>query len=277
MSSIPKSPLKSSDKFLTPPEQKQEITVSKNGKQATVTITGQQTETNRENTETTDNKIKVASPVPFYVTGGTVFVLALLIRPWKWWQYLVIAVIGALTFLITKLFSKPKTFDKPVEHELVLTGFAETDTMLKHADSQLRQIKKSAETIEKTDTAFAGTLRELTDDAYKLVDYISEHEKQISQLRRFFNYYLPTLEKFAGEYVNLEKGGSQAEHVTRTKEEITDATDAMKVLFKKLFDKMYTDTALDISTDVDVLETMLKSDGVDVSEDIIPEQITEEQ
>lgn len=263
MSSIPKSPVRSSDKFLTPPGPKQEVAVVENSNPGSTEKTPVHSSSEIKKQDAQPEKIKVASPVPFYVTGGVVFVLALLIRPWKWWQYLIVAAVGGLTFLIAKVCSKTKTFDRPVEHELMLTGFAETDSMLKQADSQLRQIKRSAEKIEKTDASFAGMLNELSTDAYKLVDYISEHEKQITQLRRFFNYYLPTLEKFAGEYVNLEKGGSSAEHVVRTKEEIVDATEAMKVLFKKLFDKMYTDTALDISTDVDVLETMLKSDGVD--------------
>ena len=249
MSSIPKKPVKSSDKFTSAAESA--VVNEPEPKQENITET---------------NKIKIASPVPFYVTGITVFLLALLIGPKRWWQYLIIAAVGFITFLIVKLFCAPKTFERPIEHELMLTGFAETDEMLKHADSQLRRIKLSAEKIEKTDASFAGMLRELSSDAYRLVDYISEHEKQITQLRRFFNYYVPTLEKFAGEYVNLEKGGSSAEHVTRTKEEIVNAAEAMKVLFKKLFDKMYADTALDISTDVDVLETMLKSDGAFASE-----------
>jgi hypothetical protein len=204
----------------------------------------------------------IAAPLPFYITGVTVFVAALAMGAYTFGKYLLLAGIGLAVYFISRKVCAPKKYEVQKKHKITLTGFAETDEILRKADNELRSIKKSAQHIVKKDAEFAGTLTELVDDAYKLVDFTSDNADQLSLLRRFYNYYLPTLEKLARTYVKLEKSGSDVEHVTQTKEEIISAADAMKTLFKKQFDKMYVNTALDISTDVDVLEAMLESDGI---------------
>ena len=204
----------------------------------------------------------ISAPLPFYITGITTFVAALGIGSYTIGKYILLAGIGIAAYFISKAMFKPQKFEVLKKHQITLTGFAETDDILRRADNQLRNVKKSAQHIVKKDAAFAGTLTELVEDAYKLVDFTSDNATQVTQLRRFYNYYLPTLEKLSTTYEKLEKSGSDAEHVTETKEEIISAAEAMKTLFKKQFDKMYKNTALDISTDVDVLEAMLESDGI---------------
>ncbi len=204
----------------------------------------------------------VVAPLPFYLTGVSVFIAAIGLGTYTFGKYLLLAAIGAAVYFISSRACKPRKYEVQKDHQLTLTGFAETDEILRKADNELRSIKKSAQHIVKKDPEFAGNLTELVDDAYKLVDFTSDNADQITLLRRFYNYYLPTLEKLARTYVKLEKSGSDVKDVVQTKEEIISAADAMKTLFKKQFDKMYSNTALDISTDVDVLEAMLESDGI---------------
>ena len=204
----------------------------------------------------------VVAPLPFYLTGVSVFIAAIGLGTFTFGKYLLLAAVGAAVYFISSKACKPQKYEVQKNHQLTLTGFAETDEILRKADNELRSIKKSAQHIVKKDPEFAGNLTELVDDAYKLVDFTSDNADQVTLLRRFYNYYLPTLEKLARTYVKLEKSGSDVKDVVQTKEEIISAADAMKTLFKKQFDKMYSNTALDISTDVDVLEAMLESDGI---------------
>lgn len=203
----------------------------------------------------------INSPMSYLVTGIAVFLAAVIGGIHSVWSFIPLIILGLIVFNISKAFFKPKKYKVPVEHKLTMTGFAETDEILKKADESLKNIRKASETIADKDAEYADTLDELVEDAYRIVDFTAENVAQVTQLRRFYNYYLPTLEKLSKTYVALEKGG-EGERVSQTKEEIVTATEAMKSLFEKQFDKMYQNTALDISTDVDVLESMLESDGI---------------
>ena len=209
---------------------------------------------------------KIEQPQPYIFTGlaamAMATVCALSGSGIGFWEWVLTVLVSVAVYESTKSKYRPIAYAIPKEHQLTLTGFAETDTILKKADTELRNIRNSSDLIAKKDPAFAAKLIDLTDAAYRLVDYAAGNPDRVNQMRRVFNYYIPTLEKLSGTYVSLEKGDSSSENVKQTREQIVAAADAMDEFFKKQYDKMYNDTALDITTDVDVLESMLAADGI---------------
>lgn len=96
----------------------------------------------------------------------------------------------------------------------------------------------------------------------KIFDYVQEHPDQISQLRRFMNYYMPTTEKLVKAYQKLDQETLQGQNRTAAKQEIADTLDTINVAYEKLYDSMYVDIAMDVSSDISVLKTIFTQEGL---------------
>ncbi len=102
-------------------------------------------------------------------------------------------------------------------------------------------------------------IQSLTGD---IVGVVSEKPEQRPQVRKFLGYYLPTAGKLLETYASLEAGGVQTASVTKTKTEIVEAAGMLVKAFEKELDSLFASDALDVATDIRVLETMLSRDGL---------------
>ena len=78
------------------------------------------------------------------------------------------------------------------------------------------------------------------------------------------NYYLPTADKLLKQYRDLLKTGSQGENIQGAMRSIENSLELIATAFEKQLDSLYRHEAMDIQTDIDVLETMLAADGIRV-------------
>jgi hypothetical protein len=76
------------------------------------------------------------------------------------------------------------------------------------------------------------------------------------------DYYLPTPLKMLRGYRKMDERNISGHDAENVKEKIESAMDVVIGAFKKQLNTLYKDNILDISTDIDVLETMLKQDGL---------------
>ncbi|MCL2517490.1 MAG: 5-bromo-4-chloroindolyl phosphate hydrolysis family protein [Oscillospiraceae bacterium] len=204
---------------------------------------------------------KRRSPVPFYAVGVWWFVYALMF-PMYWWYHYAIA--AAMSIFIYILFSQmfpaqhikiAKTYKAPV------SGVGEVDKTIKDAQSTLNSIYDSTGKIALTDSIFAGKIASIIEDGRKILEYLAVNTKKITVLRRFFNYYLPTLDKLLKNYVVLDKHKTAERDYAESKAYTEAAVDMMKTVFDKQLEKLLDDVALDITIDTEVLETMLANSG----------------
>ncbi|MBQ3405047.1 MAG: 5-bromo-4-chloroindolyl phosphate hydrolysis family protein, partial [Oscillospiraceae bacterium] len=110
---------------------------------------------------------------------------------------------------------------------------------------------------------------EVSDRIYKIEDITSKIFKAVEdkpkkepQIKSFMSYYLPTTLKLLHSYANLEKQGKVGVNVDSTKKNIAQILDKLVAGFSLQLDQLYASDAIDISTDIDVLENMLKKDGL---------------
>ncbi len=96
----------------------------------------------------------------------------------------------------------------------------------------------------------------------KILDYQRSHPGKSGQLRSFLNYYLPTTLKVLRAYAQLDAQGIEGENISAAKKRIEGMMDQVVDGFEKQLDKLFQDDALDITSDVEVLENMLKKDGL---------------
>ena len=96
----------------------------------------------------------------------------------------------------------------------------------------------------------------------KILDYQRQHPGKDSQLRSFLSYYLPTTLKILRAYAQLDAQGVEGENISAAKARIEGMMDKVVEGFEKQLDKLFQDSAMDIASDVSVLEQMLEKDGL---------------
>ena len=106
-------------------------------------------------------------------------------------------------------------------------------------------------------------IRGLTAAIFHAVREDPEKENQISN---FVNYYFPTTLKLLDSYADFEEKGYQGEKLLQTKDRIESTADTIIAAYQKQLDNLYLTDTLDVDTDIDVLETMLKRDGLSESD-----------
>jgi len=96
----------------------------------------------------------------------------------------------------------------------------------------------------------------------KIFVYLREKPDKEGQLRSFLSYYLPTTLKILRAYAQMEAQGIEGENIKAAKSRIEGMMDKVVDGFEKQLDRLFQDDAMDIATDVEVLERMLDKDGL---------------
>ncbi|WP_097003346.1 5-bromo-4-chloroindolyl phosphate hydrolysis family protein [Lacrimispora amygdalina] len=101
----------------------------------------------------------------------------------------------------------------------------------------------------------------LEDVIQRIFDTVLKHPDQMGEIEQFMDYYLPTTVKLVNAYRDFDSTGIEGNNILNAKKEIEGTLDTINQAFERLLDDLYQDTAMDITTDASVLQTMLKKDG----------------
>ena len=96
----------------------------------------------------------------------------------------------------------------------------------------------------------------------RIFEEVGKNPALASDLRKFMNYYLPTTNKLIDVYREMDKETIISENVTKTKREIEDTIDTINQAFENLLNSFFEEKALDVSSDISVLHTMLAQEGL---------------
>lgn len=96
----------------------------------------------------------------------------------------------------------------------------------------------------------------------KILNYQRSHPGKSGELRSFLNYYLPTTLKVLRAYARLDAQGIEGENISAAKKRIEGMMDQVVAGFEKQLDRLFQNDAMDITSDVEVLENMLRQDGL---------------
>ena len=91
---------------------------------------------------------------------------------------------------------------------------------------------------------------------------VAEKPQKAGQIRKFMNYYLPTTLKMLANYRTMDQRGVSVTDMTEARSTLIRGMGMVLTACQKQLDNLYKDTLLDVSTDMDVLEQMLKRDGL---------------
>lgn len=132
--------------------------------------------------------------------------------------------------------------------------------VIDEGEATIRQIRQANDDIP--GETISGKLDRLETVITKIFAFIRENPGEVPEIRKFMNYYLPTTLKLVKVYQDMDAEPIQGANIMATKKEIEETLDTINHAFENLLDGFYKDTALDVSTDISVLNTMLAQEGL---------------
>lgn len=193
---------------------------------------------------------------PIYASGVTFLIYSAFAPIYKT-SHLAIACVLALAVYLLGTFKSPAKVEQ-VEVE-VKTGDSDADGVIARGRETTARLRATLERITDPElkTYVARTERALT----QMVDVVAQTPAKAAIVKRFINYYLPTIMKLLDAYDRLCEAG-QAQTMNATLQSIEDSMENVARATERQLSNMFEDEQLDISTDIEVLETLLKSDGL---------------
>ncbi len=114
-------------------------------------------------------------------------------------------------------------------------------------------------------------VRKKINEIMRITDKITQDAiadpSDIPQIKKFMNYYLPTTIKLLNAYDRMSAQGIEGENLDKSMKSINEMLDAAIVAYKKRLDSLFENQALDIETDIEVMNTMLAREGLSGTKD----------
>ncbi len=194
--------------------------------------------------------------------GGALVIYSLIFRLYRWQHYLIAAAVALLVGRLVYIMAQGVDTSKkvPAQKPIPKTGDSAVDSLVEKGQEMLAQIRAEDDLIP--DPELSEKMKRLDDVANRIFRTVADQPQKAPQIRRFMEYYLPTTLKMLTGYRKMDERNVQGENAAATRQQIQDAMDVVLKAFDKQLDTMYQDDMLDISTDIDVLETMLRQDGL---------------
>lgn len=201
--------------------------------------------------------LRKATPQP-YLLAGIAFLLYGLLRPMAG---VVSYAIGALIAVGAYFLGRGIWPDKRVEVPLKTdTGDKSTDQLLEEARGDLVAIQAANDRI--ADEGISASIDSIKASALKILARLEEDTALYSQLRTFLRYYLPTTRKLLETRAAIEQGNEHGESARKARERTDRVLPEIESAFAKQLEALDKHKYLDIQVEMDVLEGMLKSDGL---------------
>lgn len=88
------------------------------------------------------------------------------------------------------------------------------------------------------------------------------HPEIVPDLKKMMSYYLPMTVKLLNAYADMDAQPVQGQTIQSSKQEIEQTLDTLNLAFEKLLDSVFQETAMDVSSDITVLQTLLAQEGL---------------
>lgn len=129
----------------------------------------------------------------------------------------------------------------------------------------LRDIRRANDRI--ADPVLSQKIDRLEEVAGKIFRIIEKEPAKKAKASTFLNYYLPTTQKLLDSYAEFEEAGVSGENLNQAKAKIQSTMDSIVAGFERQLDELYRADAMDIDSDIRVMETMLRRDSATVADD----------
>ncbi|MCI7741049.1 MAG: 5-bromo-4-chloroindolyl phosphate hydrolysis family protein [Clostridiales bacterium] len=217
-------------------------------------------------------KKKKKSVSPIYTFALTWLVLSLIFPLHKIWGLLITVALCSFTaFIAGRISAKRRSKEEAAEQQerqaeekqaqpRKKSYGPEIDPILEEGNRALSEMGRLYMSIKDVE------VRQKINEIMRITDKITQDAindpSDIPQIKKFMNYYLPTTIKLLNAYDRMSAQGIEGENLDKSMKNINEMLDAAIVAYKKRLDSLFANQALDIETDIEVMNTMLAREGL---------------
>ena len=146
----------------------------------------------------------------------------------------------------------------------------EVDPIIEEGNRALSEMGRLYMSIKDNDVRMKiNEIMKITD---KIMQDAIEDPSDIPQIKKFFRYYLPTTIKLLNSYDRMSSQDIEGENIDKSMKSINEMLDVAIEAYKKRLDSLFENQALDIETDIDVMNQMLAREGLTDNKDFKVQQ-----
>ena len=212
------------------------------------------------------------SAVPIYIAAGVWAVYALVFPLFKVGHFAIAAAVATAAYFVSRCFFKDVREEIEVEPEPVRTGNEALDKMIADGQLAMKEMRRLDDNIK--DEVISGQIRKLEELSGKIFEQVKLKPEKLPQIRKFMDYYLPTTLKLLNAYDRMGAQGVSGGNIGATMERVENIMGTIVTAFEKQLDALFGAEALDISTDITVLENMMAREGL--KEDAVHRTVQQE-
>ena len=205
---------------------------------------------------------RVKSPYPIYAVGALWVIWALFLPMYRLFHFALLIVLSAGVYVMGRkviwkdaLITVPDPIPEPKTDEE--KAMAELKAERDRAIAEMRRLNDSI-----ADEKISAQIDHLEEVTGKIFQAVEEKPEKRPQIRRFLQYYLPTTLKILNAYDRMDDAGIEGENISGAKGKIEAVMSQIVQAFDKQLDAIFGAEALDISTDITVLEQMMAREGL---------------
>ena len=216
---------------------------------------------------TTHKKVSV---LPIYLVGLVWLGYALIFPLCTPLHYGVCAALSFAAFVLGKAIFPDKIYQTPgptkegTPKTEAQTGSKTVDPQVavlqKERDRAISELRRLNDAIP--DKKISAQIDHLEEVTGKIIDHVIAKPDKKPQISRFLDYFLPTTLKLLNAYDRMDSTGVSGSNIDTTKAKVEQMLDTLCAAFDKQLDALFGDEALDISTDITVMENLLAQEGL---------------
>lgn len=200
------------------------------------------------------------SPIPYYLAGASWLLYSVLLPFYRLTDILITAALSAAVFFVSGKIFAPRREVVEVEEVFSTSGNRQADEMISQGQALLKEIRSANNKINHPE--LSSQISKLEEVCRQIFKEVQRRPQKAPLIRRSLDYYLPVVSKLLDSYYNMEGQVVQGDTVQGAMEKIENIMDTVLRAFNSQLDGLYKDEALDISTDITVLQGMLAQEGL---------------
>jgi 5-bromo-4-chloroindolyl phosphate hydrolysis protein len=205
-------------------------------------------------------EIRKKSVVPVYAVAAVWLLYALFFPLYLLWHFILLIIIAILVYvLFSKLFPGKIIKVKEPEKEKS-TGNPELDAIIREGKTAIKEMGRLYTSIP--EPSVKSRIMEIMNISEKIIKNAESDRRDIPMTRKFLNYYLPTTIKLLHAYDRMYAQGIDGDNISGTMSRVEDMLDTIVKAYKKQLDALFAHEALDIETDIQVMDGMLRREGL---------------
>lgn len=195
--------------------------------------------------------------LPIYLAALVWPVGALLLPTYRLSSVLILAGASAVVYGLGSKFCPTRVIKKQVPYA---TGSEDVDAMLSGISANLDKLHVLNDAIPDAELSAAMTRMEKA--GRSIAAAVEQSPDKARTIDRFARYYLPEVIKLMTTYASMEKNGVKGENADQILAELRRNAATTAKAFENQLDALYSTEAMDISTDIEVLDGILKSQNL---------------